>query len=1637
MFFFIAKTNIFFPFQVFLYEYTDECVPAERPRQCLPYAILSYEKLEKRESTETSSAYGKQTTASAMPTATATASEIMASLKKSISFTDSIEKTETPTIGQRSSSNPDFNAKQQTEVPLQANVVQTESKPRDPRQLRAGDTKGRPADPRLNKTSSKDPRMKHSDPRARQSQSDQKSSIPLPNFSDPRFQPLDPGISEMSQNPSDPRLAPQDPRLNPSDPRIGPFAPSSRPSDPRIRANPTLKLLAKNIQSAMSIFGELGGETDPDDSAYRPSFGPPLGMPPQTGLSNIQTKQESLSSLPDIALPRDPRLRRAFLNQEMVQGRGTQIKSNSDSLVDQGGGKFQRKKLSLDDYKKKVEILIKHDESKNRQTERQYAGQIPSAPVPVGNMFPGQQVAPTYYGSFQTQGFVQPSSGVSEVFDKSKTVLEETDDDMPYSPDYDEIPDPLIIQSKPEDIIATPHMMMQTLSELSEPEDLSPSPQALEFDTSSVDGVESALTVAIRKLVEQSPDMSILTQAIQVLGQTHDMKDILEALKKAMESTMKPESEEMAEKVRTPEEVLSNEQVKNDNSPLSIAMRKTLAEANVDNKQVTESKINSEVIINDSNNVKPDSGLADIPLPENKPQNNGSIKKPQIVSTSKDKDPKIQEFVKFFLDKKEEQNEEKYDNLKTVKQTVGVKDSPGIGFSPGKSLLLGTLDRDERQHATKQLFQDGKKLLSDNATNVSDLSTLDRDERLHQIRNTSLSPILSHSELNVVEDVDERQRRSRNEIGDVDERSHSRSLSPARTVLTQSSAVRDVDERSLSPLIPILSKSAIPGLGDIDERKSHSRSQSPVVSKMVSAVKAAERNFPSPIMSPDPESSDSLRNEMLNKNNSKTVEKEKEIPLDVDLRQVKKENEFGDVDWRWTAAAEMGDVDLRAKPSQAHVADYNLPPVFEAVDDFWTKREHKDGDMEFRQAFGISKTDYHKVQPNKPYDSYTTSDTQIESYESSNKKMPCYSTTGSVYGEYSSSNKAEIGSMNVPPGPNHSSFQPGQVPSYFPPNQNFNPSTQPVPPQQPNMMNFSNILGSVNLDLANLKNILATVQKPEIVIPKNNFPVEVEEEEEVTSNLPAFVTGLCKESPKKDLTLTKYTGKPREWVPGKKPFIHKEEEKPDIKDPNYDPTRAPELQRPMPDPRFEKQWDENIEKPIKSDKNFEPLKSDKTFECVNVDPIKSERKFEPVKSERNIEPVKLDRNFKPLKSDRNLEPVKLDRNFEPLKSDRHLDLKKSDTKSEHTTSERKFEPFGSQTSAVHESKSVKDEDKPVIKKETGKQPPQTEHTGSEIRKLFLEDIAISRKTFKDSSDKSLNKETQKSSSDTSAAIFSVGDLVRQVRETSVVKDNKKENDSKESKHKKEASEKVSTKTEDKDTKENKCVKETADKRNEKAKGSENKPSKHREETKDKGNKDEEDSGSSDSDDQVEKIFSIGDMLKRMRGPAPKKTSAKEKKSDSKQKKKSSPIKSPRKRRSNEQDEQRSYQEAIMESLETSDLKVKHDDSVISEIDKESPKRRKHNDSISKDMYSDINQSINDKSIELNKSSNAVEKSWSTDFNKMDLDDVSDNSDDESFGLVIDLGETPAKKTVDKVQSDKTDENKAMASEEDEVRIYVC
>ena len=1623
--------------QVYLYEYTDECIPSERPRQCLPYAILSYEKLVAGETTsESISGYGKQTVTSTSSTIKTeqTPADQANKMKRTGSYSDTTDKTFTSSMGQRSRSDPNFIQQQSVETPvgtpLQANIIRTEPRPRDPRLARMGDTRVNPADPRnrpgdprfnpvdprLNKggprfssepkpnqndsrrylgdprtqTRPTDPRLNIVSGSIRSNQTDNKigqappvgiTGIPLPNLNDPRLNPIDPRLSEPSLNFSDPRNKPSnqpniptDPRMNPSDPRINAFSQNVGQMhgrslvDPRLRGNSNINVHSQNVQSL------IGHPVSQDPSSYEPSFGPPAGGLQKQNFPTDPREQKSLishspaESFPQRDLPRDPRLRNKLISQEQSQEMASPIKSNSDSrLLDPNAA---RKKLSIHEYKKKVEVLVKTDD-RYKQFD-----QIPTTSESV------------FEGVDETEHFEDDSERQSSM-KNTLSGIRDTSISPPYSPSYNEPSDQNEPDFAQDDIVTSPYMMMQTLSALSEPDDTSMSPKEIEGESDSfqVNEVDSALTVAIRKLVEHSSDMAVLTQAVQVLGQTHDMKDILEALKKAMISSIKPDEEKSTEKNETPADFTA-EVIKKPESPVMKAVSKTLPQIKSDDEETEGKRLDKEAKTITDKVSSLTENATEISLPDGSHLgNNTPVRDKQVL--------KVDKGVMFFLDNYEETSSNaEIISEKGMFQKASMKDLPSIGYSPHKSLLSKDLDKNDLKKTAKALLQsdtDERKRAMENKLLTDQYQpSVDKDER-----KICMSPILSPSESAVVEDIDERRHHSGSAspklVQDVDERnSHSRSLSPVISTKINLSNKNDTDERSLSPMIPGLSNS---GILDVDER-SRSRSHSPVISQSALAMIKRERNYPTPIMSPDPESGDSLKDDLLNRNNNSISDPAlEEKSLDIDLRQSRSENEFGDVDWRWTAATEMGDVDLRANPGQAQAGDYGLPPVFEAVNDFWDKREKKDNDTVLRESFGSNKVDYPH---SKPYASYSTSDSKYESYETSKNKIPSYSTTGNVYGEYSSSNKAEVTNLNLSSGSNYPANQP---PMFYPQNPNFiPPPQQAVHPQQPDMMNINSLLGSVNLDFANLKNILATVQKPSDEKPKPaRLPGEgVVEEEEVTSNLPAFVTGLCTESPKKDTSLSKYSGKPREWVPGRKPFFPKEElDKPVPNDPNYDPTRAPELQKPKIEVKYERNFEPQVHKPkteVKYDRNFEPVLQKPKTE------VKYDRNFEPLDSQRQT--IKQEQNLPAEAVQVAHKPVCLSGSDKTEKDKKeHVSIPPS---SEIITDLNKNEPV----STSDEIDKVKNEPVSIsVSSKTEKVKTESDPISSsdKIEKVQNKPVSVSATTEKEQnwnnsntkqgevrhsnerakkeikySDTAKQKESSGTDPPKKNLIFSIGDMVKQVRETNC-----------------------------KDTKTVKITEENINKRADKPITT----------VKDKKKaKSSEENVPKRADKPM--IFSIGDMVKRVRETSVKKDVMKAKCDEDntnngteKKRKKSSPRKLDSENEKLEEKDGKDpntslsnmtpYQKAIMESLETSDLRIRHDDSIVSEID-ESPKGEKHNKTCGKQVESKMN-------------TEKSKKSRFSDYKKTESDDISDTSDDEKCGLVIDLGETPGKKSIERVK----------------------
>ena len=1692
-----------------MYEYTDECIPSERPRQCLPYAILAFEK---QDVSETTSAYGKQS--SSAPSSVKPEeipSDSSSKLKRTTSFSESPEKSKTLS-GQRSYSDPNFKPTQHDEVPIQASVIRTEPRPspRDPRQARMGaypsEPRQRPADPRLNPV---DPRLNNrGSPKF--NTGDAKAS-----FIDSRINPSDPRVQAR---PPGSRFAPGDPRLNQNDPRITSVDPRKNLSDPRLNrsdprntdvpalnpADPRLGSVGQNrgIVQADQVLRDprLRGNIDADSqmsSAYRPSFGPPIGMFQRNFSDNQEESATSQSTVNtsvrgDLKYSRDPRLRNKFNKKTAA---ASPMKSNSDSvLIDQNDSKFQRKKLSIDEYKKKVVIQPKQDINTNMQIEieSQFDDQLRSLsesyysenilsrlPLPPSSGFVDENMK-------DESGSTLPSSSDMSLDTDNqsphKTYLplrNDEDIDSPYSPeDFEAFGQD---DSYHDDVVDDPHKMMQTLSELPEPDD-SPKMTEDEPEPTKPDNMEDALLVAIKKLVEHSPDMEVLTQAIHVLGQTHDMDTISEALKKAVESSIQQGLEDEAEDDKKKAGKLDSEEpIKLDDSPITKAMKKTLAEIDHDHdaeniEKLKEKRETKESISKAFSSVEK---IEDIPLPDS----------PLKSAVKLDTNTKRESGVKFFLDKDEEENKK---SLSTAGKAlfvpgIGAKGSPGIGFSPSKSLFSGAVDKDERQKATKSLFKadkDERQTASANRlkSEIYDPFALDRDERLH---GKKLPTAHAVAESPIVEDVDERQ--------------HLRSASPSIDIGLQDIDERQSHSRSLSPTIPAVSLTSVQNVSvvsvdsnilkpsdlDVDERSVHaSRSESPT---------AIHRRTPTPIMSPDPETDDSLMDAALNKNNN-TISEPPEIPqessidneepLDIDLRPSRSENDFGDVDWRLTAASEMGDVDLRAKPGQTQTTDCKLPPAFEAVDDFWSKRENKEGDLEFRNTYHSDKADISEV--HESYDCYSSSNKDYErnkdydSYEKSSAKMiPSYSTAGNVYGEYSSSNRSELTNTKVGPVDNYSAFQ---TPGYYPEghqNQSFPPFHQPVPqqpilqqqsipPQPAPIMNFKSLLGSANLDFSNLKNILAAVQKP----AENSEPVKPDieiavDEDEVTSNLPAFVTGLCKESPKKDASLTKYSGRLRET--GKKHSFLKgeqQQEKSPEKNPVFDRTIAPQFQKQKDDEQSimsllqigsEKQ-------PIKQETKLlneipgskKDLDQDKTIEKDSIFDNSREKGIEKdiLDNSKNNE-LKRDIILNNNKSDKigkysllsNNKSNKIEKDSilnnnksDKIGKDSILNKNKSDKIGKDSIFNNKSDKIG-KDSILNNNKSDKLEKESILNKtksiEVRKERISNNSKSNKIETDRIENNSkgnASAKTKLNEIEKEQNKSEKvrrgKYSSATevssSNVTFSVGDIIKHVRDTGASS---------------------SHEVKIKDSQPSKIKAKINDGQPAKDKAKQKKP--------------------------VPKnmIFSIGDMLQQMR-----ETTSAEREDDQADEKEiesrgpQKQEKSSKKERKKENDKPKEkgkpnlntsltnmspYQLAIMEELEKSDLRVKHDDSLVSEPDKESPKDSKHNESFQKDLYTDINQDANAEGLATNwdKAGSDIGKKQqhfsqnnakidhgikqpASSISQMNFNDESDNSDEESFGLVIDLGETPAKNTNEHNKTAEDDRIKYSSSMEKKVSNFL-
>lgn len=448
------------------------------------------------------------------------------------------------------------------------------------------------------------------------------------------------------------------------------------------------------------------------------------------------------------------------------------------------------------------------------------------------------------------------------------------------------------------------------------------------------------------------------------------------------------------------------------------------------------------------------------------------------------------------------------------KQFVGKSEVPKPSANLSDPFVLGN----EHNFVNKQIEDKCKDTKS--SVNLSDPFWL-RNE--HKVVNKQIADKCKDTESSVNlsdpfglgnEDIDERtitketksvQKKEVNDFGDIDWR-----------------PVTDVDMRSDDTSTE---NSQCSDLGDFDLRRSHSRSASPTPVSAVlkqdktASVRQAVTTFVDPF-GLDEDTDDQI----LSRSNSPLVSKEnvessktKEITPDnnscdsnsesgvlfdayaiVKAKPSETVNEFGDIDWRRTAAAEMGDVDLRAGSLD--------PPAFIGAKDIGTATTTtvpviavatsvRDSDP-FQQMNKNLKSMF-SSSPSLPQ--YHTSVSSYDSYSTSPSKNIC--TTSQSKNTYESYSTA----MSTMPGDYGTS---SNQQSGF-----YNYATSGSQQDVQNQDGFQNIMQK--LDFSNLKNILASVQQPQSGTSKHSESSQSEtvEDEKVANNQkeeddkPVFVTG--------------------------------------------------------------------------------------------------------------------------------------------------------------------------------------------------------------------------------------------------------------------------------------------------------------------------------------------------------------------------------------------------------------------------------------------------------------------------------------------------------------------------------------------------
>lgn len=446
--------------QIYLYEYTEDCEPSSRPRQVLPYAVLTYEK--------------QNTTQPQVAVADSYSKRPALVSKESDPPKSSVTKPVPPPNNRDPRLGPTEDDIRQEQIDELGRCVP---------HLSAAPPVSLVAD-------LGDPRSQLSFLAAVTSQSMYGPSGYKPSFGPGEGKPenddaIDPQRTPTSEPPS------SLPPIQLPDPRVLPVA---GPRDPRL------------------------SQTEPVKRTLLPDPHPRLLNP------RLAYQQQPV----DPRIQQDPRLQRMPHNQQMLPvDPRVLVRPGFYNYADNAESVKTRKKLSLSDYKKKVNITTKQEQvpesSFEMVQEQSYSGKLPP-------------VVRTPSPELQDDLLTHADLSIIKAPLLQKSASDSNIEHQPKSPESRPRRNEANLNAEFDDIVEEPHDMMKTLNELSDPDDASLSPKDMtqapdELPDCSISSKspkineelaieDPVLAGAMQKLIEHSANVTLFTEALRSLQES-------------------------------------------------------------------------------------------------------------------------------------------------------------------------------------------------------------------------------------------------------------------------------------------------------------------------------------------------------------------------------------------------------------------------------------------------------------------------------------------------------------------------------------------------------------------------------------------------------------------------------------------------------------------------------------------------------------------------------------------------------------------------------------------------------------------------------------------------------------------------------------------------------------------------------------------------------------------------------------------------------------------------------------------------------------------------------------------------------------------------------------------------------------